>query len=505
MPARARLTRALAVTAIAAVTLSGPSVIPATASPPRPAAPPDLGLTRAQQELIDSVEVGRVHEHLRILQRIADDHGGNRAAGTPGYAASRDYVADTLRRAGYRVTVQPFRFGYFEERSAPVMAQVRPGRVTYRPASADGSETGDFATMRYSGSGDVTARVHAVDVTLPPLAESASTSGCERADFAGFPRGAIALIQRGTCEYAVKAANAEAAGAAAVIIFNEGQPGRTEMMRGGLKKPGVRIPVVGTSYRIGAALATAGKVTVRVRTDTLAETRTTHNVIAESRWGRRDRVVMVGAHLDSVGAGPGMNDNASGSAAVLAVAEALGRTRTRNRLRFAWWGAEELGMLGSKHYVETLSPAERGRIRLYLNVDMIASPNGAIKIYDGRHSKAGPVPPGSAAIARLLQDHFAASARPYGIADLNDRSDYAPFRKAGIPVGGIFTGAGETKSAEEAVRSGGTPGHPYDPCYHRACDTLTNINHDLLPVTVDAIATATVVYAFAADPPDPAA
>src|SRR5690606_17091232 len=156
----------------------------------------------------------------------------NRAAGTPGYLASRDYVADRLRRAGYQVTVQPFEFAYFKVRSA-VLEQLRPARVRYtlapEQAPKEGEPTGDFVPMVYSGSGEVTAPVHPVDLTLPPAEQPSSTSGCQRSDFAGFPRGAIALIQRGTCEFAVKAKNAQAAGAAAVIIFNEGQPDRTEL------------------------------------------------------------------------------------------------------------------------------------------------------------------------------------------------------------------------------------------------------------------------------------
>jgi aminopeptidase Y len=442
-----------------------------------------------------------VNEHLRALHRIATAHGGNRAAGTPGYDASRDYVANRLRRAGYRVTLQPFTFTYFEERSAPVLEQISPESTRYTPVAQDGSDAGDFATMMYSGSGDVTAPVHPVDVTVPPAPDTPSTSGCEAADFTGFPRGAIALIQRGTCEFAVKAANAQAAGAAAVIIFNDGGPDRTGVLRGNLKSPGITIPVVGTSYEVGKDLATAERPVVHVATKTLAETRTTHNVIAESRHGDPDKVVMVGAHLDSVPEGPGMNDNASGAAAVLAVAEALSGVKTANRLRFAWWGAEEPGLIGSTYYVRSLTPEERRRIRLYLNFDMLASPNGAIKIYDGRRSDGGPPPPGSAQIERLFQAHFAAKAQPYGRTDLSDHSDHAPFRVAGIPVGGIFTGASDKKTAEEVKLFGGTAGRPYDSCYHRACDDLSNIDQRTLRITTEAVATTVVVYAFAADPP----
>ena len=158
--------------------------------------------------------------------------------------------------------------------------------------------------MQYSGSGDVTAETQGVDLVLPPGAENTSTSGCEAADFAGFVAGGIAVLQRGTCNFADKAANAEAAGAAGVIIFDEGQPGRTEVLFGTLGGVGATIPVVGTSFDVGVALA-ADDVTARIFVDALSEDRNTVNVIAETLGGRADRVVVVGAHLDSVPEGPG--------------------------------------------------------------------------------------------------------------------------------------------------------------------------------------------------------
>ncbi|MEV5408864.1 M28 family metallopeptidase [Thermopolyspora sp. NPDC052614] len=477
-----------------------PSPTP-TAAKPKPSRP--LRLSRTQRRLIDSVDVRRVHTHLKELQRIADANGGTRAAGTPGYRASRDYVAAKLREAGYRVTLQPFEFGYFAENSTALMERIAPTRATYAPTPPDGSATGDFATMTYSGTGEVTAPVHAVDVTLPPTAKHPSTSGCEHADFAKFPRGGIALIQRGTCSFALKVSNAQAAGAAAVIVFNEGLPDRTDLLRGSLSTPGVTIPVVGTTYATGAALATTRGAVIHLRTDTTSQARVTHNVIADSPRGDRNKVVMVGAHLDSVAAGPGINDNGSGSAAILAVAEALSDARTRNHLRFAWWGAEELGLIGSQHYVTTLPPDDRARIRLYLNFDMIASPNPAMKVYNGTVSSTGAVPPGSAEIEGLFRAHFDAVKQPYGEADLGGRSDYVGFMKAGIPTGGLFTGAGGVKTEEEARRFGGVAGRPYDPCYHRPCDTIANIDHPALAVATRAIATAVVVYASARDLPGP--
>ncbi|MEV7908137.1 PA domain-containing protein, partial [Streptomyces anulatus] len=231
------------VTVAAAFSLPLALVAPAQADPGPNAA--------ARQKLIDSVTAPAAKNHLRALQNIANANHGTRAAGTKGHDASRDYVAGKLRRAGYNVTLQPFEFGFFSENSTASLSQVSPDAKTYTPTPPDGSSVGEFATMTYSGSGDVTATVQNVDLTLPPSPAPGSTSGCEAADFTGFTRGNIALIQRGTCPFDTKARNAQAAGASAVVIFNEGQPGRTDTVQGRLSGPGVTIPVVGTNFAVG--------------------------------------------------------------------------------------------------------------------------------------------------------------------------------------------------------------------------------------------------------------
>jgi Zn-dependent M28 family amino/carboxypeptidase len=458
------------------------------------------------EALIRAIATAGVKQHLKKFQEIAQANGGTRAAGTPGYDASRDYVVSRLKKAGYKVTVQPFDFPFLQEKSTAVLERISPSPKTYNPTPPDGSGIGDFATMTYSGAGDVTAAVQAVDVQIPPASEpNSSTSGCEPSDFASFTPGSIALLQRGTCTFQEKAENAQAAGAAGVIIFNEGQEGRTETIQGTLGEPTVRIPVVGASYEVGQELAAAG-TTVRLKTDTISETRTTHNVIADSKWGDPNKVVQLGAHLDSVLAGPGINDNGSGSAAILEVAEVLGKIPTRNKLRFSFWSAEELGLLGAEHYVASLSPAELAKIKLYLNFDMIGSPNYAIMIYDGDDSDgvgAPAGPPGSDEIEKLFEKYFKALRQPYQGTDFDGRSDYGPFIEAGIPSGGLFTGAEGIKTPEEQKKYGGTAGIAYDPCYHQACDDLSNINDKALALNTGAIATAAVVYAFSRDLPGP--
>ncbi|WP_285494016.1 M28 family metallopeptidase [Actinomadura sp. NBRC 104425] len=487
--------------------LRAATVVAALALPLSLAAPAGADPGAADQRRVKaSITAPGAKRHLRKLQEIARANGGTRASGTPGYAASRDYVAGQLRKAGYKVTVQPFEFPFFQENSTALLNQVSPDPTTYQPTPPDGGTVGDFATMTYSGSGDVTATVQAVDLTLPPSSEPGSTSGCEASDFASFTAGNIALLQRGTCTFEEKARNAQAAGAAAVIIFNEGQPGRTETLQGTLGQPGFTIPVVGTSFAVGEDLASPEGTVVRVKTDTESENRTTWNVLAESKKGRADRVVMSGAHLDSVPAGPGINDNGSGSAALLEVALRTAKLRPKNKVRFAWWGAEELGLLGAEHYVADLSDAERAKIRLYLNYDMVASPNYAFKIYDGDDSDATGAPagpPGSDEIEKTFEKYFDALRIGHVGTDFDGRSDYGPFIEAGIPSGGLFTGAEGIKTAEEAELFGGTAGEAYDKCYHQACDDLSNISDRALAVNLGAIAHSTLTYAYSNDLPGP--
>lgn len=213
-----------------------------------------------------------------------------------------------------------------------------------------------------------------------------------------------------------------------------------------------------------------------------ASGRTGYNLVADWPGGDTNQVIMAGSHLDSTTSGPGINDNGSGSAAVLETALAVARAdhRPTKHLRFAWWGAEELGLVGSKHYVNSLSSANRSRIKTYLNFDMIASPNPGYFVYDDDR-----------ALEQIFKDYFAALGVPTEIETEGDgRSDHAPFKSAGVPVGGLFTGASRTKTAAQAAKWGGTSGQSFDRCYHTSCDTTANINDTALDRNSDAIAHA---------------
>jgi Zn-dependent M28 family amino/carboxypeptidase len=440
-----------------------------------------------------AVTLAGVRAHQQEFQNIANANGGTRVAGTSGYDASAQYVKGQLEAAGYLVTTQPFPFTFFQELTPSELEQTSPNAVTY-------TNVVDFFTMEYSGSGNVTASVQAVDLLLPPT--GGSTSGCEASDFNSFTAGNIALIQRGTCDFSVKAINAEAAGAVGVIIFNEGNsPDRTGLFGGTLGGPVVTIPVVSATFALGVELNDLidEGLQVRMFTDVFTEARTTFNVIAETPGGRADRVVVVGAHLDSVPEGPGINDNGSGSAAILEIALQMAELGIQpvNKVRFAFWGAEESGLVGSAFYVSQLTKRDIKNIALNLNFDMVGSPNFVRFVYDGNGSNtplAGPN--GSAVVENVFLDYFASQGLATEATAFDGRSDYGPFIAAGIPAGGLFTGAEGIKTAAQAAVYGGTAGQAYDPCYHQACDTFANNSNDALDQMSDAAAHAVLTFAM---------
>lgn len=220
---------------------------------------------------------------------------------------------------------------------------------------------------------------------------------------------------------------------------------------------------------------------------------TGYNLIADWPGGDPNKVLMAGAHLDSVSSGPGINDNGSGSAGVLETALAVSRAQLQptKHLRFAWWGAEELGLVGSKHYVNNLPSTERSKVSGYLNFDMIGSPNPGYFVYDDDPT-----------IEKTFKDYYAGLNVPTEIETEGDgRSDHASFKNVGIPVGGLFTGASRTKSSAQAQKWGGTAGQAFDRCYHSSCDTTSNINDTALDRNSDAIAHA--VWTLGTETPVP--
>ena len=481
---RLRNTRIAAVFASAAlVVAAGVSANYATAAPAACATRVNNTIAR----LLECVDLAGVREHQAALQSIADANGSTRVSGSPGYDRSVEYVEGRVRAAGWRVTRQAFDFQTFVSLTPSVLEQVAPAPVG--PL--------EHNIMSYSGSADVTA---------PVSRPSGAVTGCFASDWAGFPAGNIALVQRGgsdptavppfVCSFALKAQNAMAAGAVGLVVYNNidgplnGTLGATFT---------AEFPAVGITQNLGIQLANTPGLVLHLKTDTLRGIATTYNVFAELPGKNQNNVVMAGAHLDSVNAGPGINDNGSGSAALVELAENLSKVKPQNTLRLAWWGAEESNLVGSTYYVNNLPMAELQKIALYLNFDMIGSPNHVFFIYDGDNSDnegAGPGPAGSAQIEKTFEAYFTSRGLPFKGTDFTGRSDYGPFIASGVPAGGLFTGAEGIKTAQEAALWGGTAGLAYDPCYHQACDTYANNNDLALAENSDAVAYAALTYAM---------
>ncbi|MEV0086301.1 M28 family peptidase [Saccharopolyspora sp. NPDC050642] len=426
--------------------------------------------------------------HLAALDGIAAANGGNRATGTPGYDASVRYFTDQLRAAGYQVTYQDVPYHGFradvERLTAPDGSAVRILMSQYAPSTPEGGITAPLFAL---GAADD------------------ATPGCEAADFPPDVRGAVALVRTGGCTTPDKARAAGAAGAAALVLHDV-SPAPWAVLR--LRAPDSAIPVGHVTQLVAEELAgQAGRpVTVDLRGHD--EYGTTVNVFAETAGGAADNVVMVGAHLDSAPEGPGVNDNGSSAAAVLQAALRLAPYQqvVPNKVRFAFWGAEELINVGSHHYVDSLTPEEIRDIALYLNFEMLASGNYAHFVMDGDDSEhpdtGGPgAPPGSGAVEGVMTQGYRVQHAPVLSADFATMpSDSEAFIAAGVPSGGAHGGIRGIKTPEEAAIFGGTAGQFYDPCYHQPCDDLAHINRDAMRQSAGAVAWAVGRFAvYAAD------
>jgi Zn-dependent M28 family amino/carboxypeptidase len=395
---------------------------------------------------------------------------GPRVAGSSAEVGAADFIAAEMESYGLDVEIQEFDIIYYEELSTPVFEQDSPNPTDY-------VEYDDFLTMQYSGSGDVTALIEpTVDIIIPPGDDpNTSTSGCEEADFAGFTSGNIALVQRGTCSFFQKALNAQNAGASGVIIFNEGQPGRTDVIFGTLGGPGVSIPAVFTTFALGEELYNLdleGNVTVHMDIDTITEERTSQNVIGTLEGLQPEQgIVYIGGHYDSVSAAVGANDDASGVAGVLEAARVLGTKghRTKATMKFIAFGSEEIGLDGSYWYVvENFDEVTNMGIGM-INLDMIAVGDTLlignvglaaddIKEYTGFKADA----------MGMYWEPFAAGAN----------SDHYYFEVVGCPVSFLH--------------------HSLDPWYHTPEDTPDKIQVDSLEENGE-LATA-VLYHWAKNP-----
>jgi Peptidase family M28 len=382
-----------------------------------------------------------LQRHLAALQRIADANGGERAAGTKGYDASVAYVTEELRKAGWRVRTQQVPMTAWRE-DRPALLSINGRALSAR----------ELRVPSYSAAGRAQGTLHAVD------------DACEREDFDTLRPGQVAFTGFGTCFLWRKTVNARNAGASALVVqakgTSRGVPSAT------LAVPDLKLPVILMSNRVAAR--DGDRVALEVRASSTSGR--TRNVIAEI-GPNKGRVVMAGAHLDSVPGGPGINDNGSGVATLLEVAHSFG-PRPPGRVRLAFWGAEEEGLIGSRRYVKELSDRQLDQIAAYLNFDMVGSPNAVPAVYSD----------GDRSLRRVLRR---ANPGPERGVLVGNRSDSSAFQGHDVPINGLYTGATEP----------GPGGRPRDPCYHLSCDTLANVNQPVLLQM--ARATAAALYELA--------
>jgi Zn-dependent M28 family amino/carboxypeptidase len=418
--------------------------------------------------------------HLSKLQDIANANNGIRAVGTPGYEASVDYVVNTLRNSGFDVQTPEFSARVFHAEKPAVTVGGRPVEARALDYSLGTPPDGVSGPLVAAPTGD--------------------SPGCKASDFDGLGvQGAVVLVDRGTCPFAQKEDAAAQRGAVAMIVADNVD----EQQMGGTlgANTDVKIPVVGVTKSIGVQLRVQpGRTTIKLNAG--SQSFKARNVIAQTKTGSPTDVVMAGAHLDSVPEGPGINDDGSGVAAVLETAVQLGNSpKVHNAVRFGFWGAEELGLIGSRNYVESLNLDALKDIALYLNFDMLASPNPGYFTYDGDQSlpadaRGQPVvPEGSAGIERTLVAYLKSAGKTAQDTSFDGRSDYDGFTLAGIPAGGLFSGAEGKKSDEQAKLWGGTANEPFDPNYHQKTDTLDHIDRTSLGINGGGVAYAVALYA----------
>ncbi|CAN8105196.1 unnamed protein product [Discula destructiva] len=417
----------------------------------------------------------RAKELFHVAELSQDEYNRpTRVIGSEGHVGTLKYIQDTISELGdyYKAITQPF-------------------------AAYSGSVS-EFRLVL----GDAVARSASPMGLTPPTKDKepvhgdlvlVNGDGCDSADYPSAVKGNIALIRRGTCAFGAKSAHAGQAGAAAAVIYNN----EKGTLHGTMGTPEAD-HVATFGIDLYDAETVLDKLKNGKRVDAIAyidgevKTIMTSNVVIQTAEGDPDNCVMVGAHSDSVGEGPGINDDGSGTLSLLEVATALTKFSVNNCVRFGWWSGEEEGLLGSNHYASTLTDEENLKIRLFADYDMMASPNFAYQIYNATNDES---PVGSQELRDLYVDWYEAHDLNYTFIDFDGRSDYDGFIRAGIPAGGIATGAEGKKTKEEVALFGGKAGDWYDPCYHQLCDDVGNNNLTAWEINTKLIAHSVATYA----------
>ncbi|RLV92990.1 Aminopeptidase Y [Spathaspora sp. JA1] len=429
------------------------------------------------QALINKQGLEDRAKKLFDIAKTSVDKFGNptRVIGSPGHTNTIKYIIEELKKLG----------GYYTIKTQKLNI------ITYNINSLSLSIGGDkpkslrglSATPPTPGGKPVNGNLVLVD-----------NFGCSLKDFPSFAKDNIVLIKRGKCSFEDKSSNSGLSGAKGMIVYGTGSSdGLTLSIT-----TGKQIPSVSTSQsdvqkyidKLSSNPQHQFKTTLKV--DSFIKNITTQNVIAETVFGDHDNVVALGAHSDSVAEGPGINDDGSGTISLLEVAKQLSKFKIKNAVRFAWFTAEEVGLIGSTYYADSLSSKENSKVRLFMDYDMIASPNFEYQIYDANNERH---PDGSGNLKQVYIDWYVKHGLNFTFIPFNGRSDYRGFINNGIPAGGIFTGAEGVKNEKSKVMFGGKAGAPLDPCYHLLCDDVTNVDYPAWVINTKLIAHSVAVYA----------
>jgi hypothetical protein len=439
-----------------------------------------------------AVSTSSIMDTLSQFEGFANKSGGSRSVVSNGYVLSAEYIENQLEETGVWSTLrQYFDAPVYTEYSFPTLSLTSPYNISFQYKT-------DFLGMRYGGNGSY----HIIGGVV----FNVNATGCDSSNYDGLlalsAQGApvIALINgTGPCISYDKALLAQKFNASAVLFYSSTLSStRVRAVDWTPASPTVGIPTLSITNTVAQLLQKIPDgVQLSLTVNNSFTVYNTFNIIATykgkgSSVGNSKSIVAIGSHLDSVPAGPGINDDGSGSAINLELALKWPTIDQdpENLYQAMWWGSEEEGLVGSRYFVRQLNQTGTlSNYALYINMDMLASPNYILKILDGNTTADPSIRAPSSVITQLFQNSFEDQVVSYKLTAMNGGSDFLPFIEAGIPSSGLLSGAGEIKTPEDRAIYGGLANAPLDPCYHLPCDTVLNINQDCLNYNTQAVAT----------------
>jgi hypothetical protein len=431
--------------------------------------------------LEDRIDQSEIYNHLDRLSHIALSHPKKSRSILNAYNATVDYIMEELKsKTDCKMKIQRFLVPIWENYGTPTLVMKNPLQIQFKNLV-------DFRIMRNGGEAS----------TLEDERLFHVKDGCNIANFTGFSGGIVlVLLEKPNCELYNIALNAEKVHAKGLFFYQPESATALSFARIIAENwlpeyKIIKIPVFSVSYSVGQLFMKAPESKVSLTTNSGTTITTTSNVLCETREGDDNNIIMMGAHADSVPEGPGLVDNGSGTSSLLHLFLKMYETgfnkKLVNKVRFGWWGAEEIGLHGSRYYTRTLKAnnTEFKKVVVYSNFDMLGSPNYIPYILRG-DSAPEPLRFGSRKIQGLYEEYFNSLPRykkfykKYAFKDMYARSDFKPFLDVGIHAGGLATGADVIKTVDDRQKFGGLANAQTDPCYHQSCDTIENVSMEIL-------------------------